>query len=287
MIGEIGADVIALQEADKRFGDRAGLLDLAALARDAGLVPVRVRTATAATAGTATSCSCARALVRGLHQIRLPGLEPRGALVVDLDLATGRCGWLRAHLGLLRQSRLLQVEALLQQARESTGAAGGADGRPQRMAPAGPLALVRFQAVFGPLGRGVPSFPAFFPVLALDRVCCRAGIIEESTAHDTPLSRLASDHLPVKAVIRLGAAGATAEGGSIPVPAAARVRRAPRRLLDAAPDPNRDEVRPEPFDDLQPASVASASSVAPAPPSRPGRPCRSAARDANRDGVVT
>ena len=42
MIGEIGADVIALQEADRRFGDRAGLLDLAALGAATGLVPVPV-----------------------------------------------------------------------------------------------------------------------------------------------------------------------------------------------------------------------------------------------------
>ena len=42
VIGEIGADVIALQEADRRFGDRAGLLDLAALRARAGLVPVPV-----------------------------------------------------------------------------------------------------------------------------------------------------------------------------------------------------------------------------------------------------
>ena len=42
VIGEIGADVIALQEADRRFGDRAGLLDLEALGAATGLVPVPV-----------------------------------------------------------------------------------------------------------------------------------------------------------------------------------------------------------------------------------------------------
>ena len=42
VIGEIGADVIALQEADRRFGDRAGLLDLGALGAATGLVPVPV-----------------------------------------------------------------------------------------------------------------------------------------------------------------------------------------------------------------------------------------------------
>ena len=59
--------------------------------------------------------------VRELHQIRLPGLEPRGALVADIDLVVGPVRVVAAHLGLLRQSRLLQVEALLAHAGASTG----------------------------------------------------------------------------------------------------------------------------------------------------------------------
>lgn len=37
VIDEIGADIIALQEADQRFGERAGLLDLEALKRRTGI----------------------------------------------------------------------------------------------------------------------------------------------------------------------------------------------------------------------------------------------------------
>lgn len=43
VIQEIGADIIALQEADSRFGERTGLLDLARLERESGLVPVPVQ----------------------------------------------------------------------------------------------------------------------------------------------------------------------------------------------------------------------------------------------------
>ena len=85
-----------------------------------GLVPVPVTTGIAATAGTATWCWCARARCDGLRQIALPGLEPRGALVADLDLAMGPVRVVAAHLGLLRHSRLLQVEALLAHAGETT-----------------------------------------------------------------------------------------------------------------------------------------------------------------------
>ncbi|MCA3538116.1 MAG: EEP domain-containing protein, partial [Rhodobacter sp.] len=42
VISEIGADIVALQEADTRFGNRRGLLDLDHLRADQGLVPVPV-----------------------------------------------------------------------------------------------------------------------------------------------------------------------------------------------------------------------------------------------------
>ena len=135
VIGEIGADVIALQETDRRFGDRAGLLDLAALARDTGLVPVPVSNGHLGHGWHGNLVLVREGAVRKLHQVALPGLEPRGALVADIDLAMGSVRVVAAHLGLLRHSRLLQVEALLAHAGEIDRPAGGDDGRPQRMAP--------------------------------------------------------------------------------------------------------------------------------------------------------
>ena len=123
VIGEIGADVIALQEVDRRFGDKAGLLDLDTLGRRTGLVPVPVATAHAGHGWHGNAVLVREGLVRDLHQVTLPGLEPRGALVADLDLVPGSVRVVAAHLGLLRHSRLLQVEALALHA-------GDADGRP-------------------------------------------------------------------------------------------------------------------------------------------------------------
>lgn len=204
VISEIGADVIALQEADKRFGDRAGLLDLAALERSAGLVPVRVRNDHNGHGWHGNLVLVREGLVRDLRQIRLPGLEPRGALVVDLDLAMGPVRVVAAHLGLLRASRLLQVETLLEQASEATDRPVVLMGDFNEWRLRRRSALKGFSRGFGPIGLGVPSFPAFFPVLALDRVLTRPhGLIEEIAAHESRLSRLASDHLPVRAVIRL------------------------------------------------------------------------------------
>lgn len=206
VIAEIGADVIALQEADKRFGDRAGLLDLARIEREAGLVPVPVTNGHSGHGWHGNLVLVREGIVGDLRQIRLPGLEPRGALVVDLDLAMGRVRVVAAHLGLLRASRLVQVETLLEQAGAATERPVVLMGDLNEWRLRRRSALRGFSKGFGPLGLGVPSFPAFFPVLALDRVLARPhGLIEDIAAHETPMSRLASDHLPVRAVVRLDA----------------------------------------------------------------------------------
>jgi len=203
VIAEIGADVVALQEADRRFGDRAALLDLDRISRLAGLVPVQVANSHRGHGWHGNLVLVREGMVRDLRQITLPGLEPRGALVADLDLTGGPVRVMAAHLGLLRHSRIMQVEALL--------AHSGADDRPivlmgdlnewrrQRRS-----ALRPFGSRFGPLGRGVASFPSYFPVLALDRIIARPHtILGPVEVHDSPLARKASDHLPIKARVNL------------------------------------------------------------------------------------
>jgi endonuclease/exonuclease/phosphatase family metal-dependent hydrolase len=50
----------------------------------------------------------------------------------------------------------------------------------------------------------VPSFPARFPFLSLDRIwASRESLVTHLHVHRSPLARRASDHLPVQATIRL------------------------------------------------------------------------------------
>jgi endonuclease/exonuclease/phosphatase family metal-dependent hydrolase len=239
VIGEIGADVIALQEADKRFGDRAALLDLKTLEREAGLVPVPVpvpvRNGHRGHGWHGNLVLVREGAVRDLRQITLPGLEPRGALVADLELAAGPVRVVAAHLGLLRHSRLLQVEALLGHAGEDAGLPVVLMGDLNEWRRQRRSALRGFAPGFGPLGHGVPSFPSYFPVLALDRVMAQPhDLVESISAHDTPLARLASDHLPVRAVIRLDGARAAGEPA---LPEPPRLRALLARLLTEAERP--------------------------------------------------
>jgi endonuclease/exonuclease/phosphatase family metal-dependent hydrolase len=57
---------------------------------------------------------------------------------------------------------------------------------------------------------GVPhpvlSFPSRRPIFALDRIFgWPAGLITELAVHNSPLARMASDHLPMTALMRLAA----------------------------------------------------------------------------------
>jgi endonuclease/exonuclease/phosphatase family metal-dependent hydrolase len=207
VIGELGADVVALQEADRRFGDRAGVLDLDALREITGLmaVPMPSRSGRLAHGWHGNLVLIRDAEIEDVRPITLPGLEPRGAIQVDLRIGPHPLRIVAAHLGLLRGSRLIQARALAE-------AHGRGDGRPTvllgdlnewRIGRRSSL-LPLTRAMGGHVAPGAPSFPARMPMLALDRVLtCTAAQVLEIAPHDSPLARIASDHLPVRARLRL------------------------------------------------------------------------------------
>jgi len=205
VIHEIDADVIALQEADTRFGERTGILDLTRLERDTGLVPVPISGAVKAHGWHGNVVLVRKGLVHDVHQVKLPGLEPRGALVAEIELeAGGKLRIIAAHFGLLRHSRAQQAKTLVDliSGRHEMPTILLGDLNEWRLGDRSSLST--FQMAFGPLPPAVPSFPAGLPVLALDRIIAnRKGIISAVEVHDTPLARMASDHLPIKAVVDL------------------------------------------------------------------------------------
>lgn len=207
VIDEIDADVVALQEADKRFGRRDGLLDLESIERRTGLVPASVSTTSSGHGWHGNALLYRAGAIDAVERLSLPGAEPRGAIIVDLMLRGTPLRVIAAHLGLLRRSRNRQLEALLERARHG----------PRATLILGDLnewrvgdrsSLLTLDPHFGPVAAPVASFPAQFPVFALDRVLASpAGLVTRIEAHDTPLARIASDHLPIKATIDLAAVG--------------------------------------------------------------------------------
>ncbi|MBR3372367.1 MAG: endonuclease/exonuclease/phosphatase family protein [Rhodobacteraceae bacterium] len=209
VIREIGADIVALQEVDRRFGDRKGVLDPDMLFDQTGLRPVTLtdRLGTRAHGWHGNLLLLRGAEVEQARAITLPGLEPRGAIVADIVLNGQPLRLIAAHLGLLHQSRLLQARRLSEEI-------DGGDGRPTlvmgdfnewRLGTRCSLMPIRreLRAVKRSAAT-IASFPAQRPVLPLDRIItCRQAQISDLRAHDTALARKASDHLPIRAALGL------------------------------------------------------------------------------------
>lgn len=210
VIGELGADLVALQEVDRRFGRRIGLLDTAALERETGLTPLPVSELPDGLGwhGNAILVRAGSA-VRVRRRLSLPGAEPRGAVIAEVEMpgAGGALRVVAAHLGLLRRCRARQVahilEAIAEGERMPTLLLGDLNEWRPRAEP-----LRRLEAVFGPASSfGPPSFPARLPVLALDRILgWPRGVVTRVEVHDSPVARVASDHLPLKAWVDLSVA---------------------------------------------------------------------------------
>lgn len=141
-----------------------------------------------------------------LLDLSLPGREPRGAIDADISVD----GWLVrvivAHLGLRVREREIQVgrlcEALAETSDRPVVVMGDFNEWHVHRATLHPLDEKLGHAT------PVPSFPARFPFLSLDRIWAGTGSGQGSAhvggvrVHRSPLARVASDHLPVRAVVR-------------------------------------------------------------------------------------
>lgn len=205
VIAELNADVLALQEIDKRFGKRIGLLDLDDLQQKTGLVPVPIDTISPRGQGWHGNALFFReGNVRDVHQIHLPSIEPRGALIVELELRTGHLRIIAAHFGLLRRSRAQQAAAILSFMKERPHMPTIMVGDFNEWRIGKNSSLTTLMPFFDVVMGTVPSFPSRFPVFALDRIFSYPHeLVTSVEIHDSPLSRVASDHLPIKAHINL------------------------------------------------------------------------------------
>jgi endonuclease/exonuclease/phosphatase family metal-dependent hydrolase len=202
VLREIDADVIALQEADRRFGTRESVLPTHLLDEHSDWKPVEFGM---------------RALSMGWHgnvilirksaevidrtPIHLPALEPRGAVMADVETAGGIIRIVGMHLdlsGLWRRRQaaaiMAHVEAsthrrptvLMGDLNEWTAAAGCLRdfGRDYRMAATG------------------PSFHSRRPVGRLDRIMVSQDLaVVECGVHASAAARKTSDHLPIWATL--------------------------------------------------------------------------------------
>lgn len=205
VILQLNADIVVLQEADARFGEREGLLDLDYLHLMGGYRSIFSPDRNSRSHGWHGNVVLYRnGIVNHVHQLKLPGLEPRGALIVDFVIGETSFRLLAVHLGLLRRSRQKQVEAIIEAAdphplRHVIVIGDMNEWRLERRS-----ALELFKSHFVEISAKLPSYPSRYPVLPLDRLFVSRGLrVESLSVVDTPLTRLASDHLPVNARISI------------------------------------------------------------------------------------
>ena len=200
---ELGADIVALQEADQRFGSRKGLLNLKALQEKGGYHSVLDEGSRKLSHGWHGNVILYRkGSVAAVNKMKLPGFEPRGAVLVDFDFAGHPVRIIGAHLGLLASSRARQAEAILSAAHPVDDRAVILLGDTNEWRMGGRSALRPFDPHLSDVDMSIASFPSRFPLWPLDRVLTNKHVtVYEMSAVETALSRVASDHLPVKAVI--------------------------------------------------------------------------------------
>ena len=203
VLNELAADVIALQEADRRFGSRASAIPLAMIEAHSDYKPVEIdnRAGSIGWHGNALLVR-KRVEVREHHLFRLPSLEPRGAVLAELALDDMLLRVVGMHLDLSGLWRRRQAQAILAHLHERDGAPptvlmGDLNEWSTR---GGCLRDFGADHDFAPCGF---SFHARRPIASLDRIMVSRDLeISASGVHRSHASRRASDHLPIWAEIR-------------------------------------------------------------------------------------
>jgi len=203
VLREVDADVIALQEADLRLGDRASVLPKALLDDTPWrVVPVAKRPRSIGWHGNAILVRRDMAIESG-EALDLPTIEPRGAACAVVRHEGARVRIIGTHLDLSGLRRRAQVRALLKFVSECEGDCPTVIAGDFNQWGRSTGAMREFGDRWTLITPGA-SFPSRKPIARLDRLVASAAFsVIASGAHHTALSAIASDHLPVTATLEL------------------------------------------------------------------------------------
>lgn len=193
-IAALDADVVVLQEADKRLGRRPAALTRDIVESETDLRPADAGGHKASLGFHGNAVLLASGLnVKDSHSVHLPGIEPRGALILDLE---GRVSIriVAVHLGLLRASRRAQLITIRKRLAALPSRPTAILGDFNEWSRTRGLEPLKGFDVHAP-GH---SFHAARPVAALDRIAIDGAFeLRDAAVVENAQTRVASDHLPV------------------------------------------------------------------------------------------
>jgi endonuclease/exonuclease/phosphatase family metal-dependent hydrolase len=203
VLSGLDAQLIGLQEVGTDFegGEKSGQMEY--LAKATGLQAIAGHTIERQTGpyGNVLLTSW-QILESRLLDLSVPGREPRGAIDAHLRIGGETVRVIVTHLGLRAAERRYQVRRLLEALSRGQSRfiilLGDINEWVLRSRP--------LRWLYGRFGRppAPRTFPSWCPLFALDRIwVLPREMLLEVHAHATPLTYLASDHLPVKGTIAL------------------------------------------------------------------------------------
>lgn len=207
VIGELRADVIGLQEVDWQHDheDETSQFEyLAELPGYLALAGPNLRDRR----GHYGNLLLTRVAPRQVRRMDLsePNREPRGAIDVDLEIGDEGVRVIVTHLGLGIGERRRQAARLRDAVARRPGQSTLLLGDFNEWIPGNPT-LRPLLRVCGATARPA-TYPSFRPVLPLDRILtCALPVPPLVRSHVSPLSRTASDHLPLVAEVGSGGFG--------------------------------------------------------------------------------
>ena len=193
---EIDAHVVALQEADRRFGERASALPAHLLEEHSPYRAIALPHRTGGIGWHGNAILARRdVLLESSAALNIPSLEPRGAVAAELDIAGVKLRVVGMHLDLSGLWRRRQSRAILHHVEQGPVLPTVMMGDMNEWTPQGGCLRdfgQRFS--FAPCGR---SFHARHPVVALDRILFAGLALGDCGVHMSAAARKASDHLPI------------------------------------------------------------------------------------------
>jgi len=193
VINSLDADVVVLQEADRRMGPRHPALPREMIEAESDFELVEVCDNDISIGWHGNAVLVRKGLeVCGIMRLDLPGFEPRGAVRLTLGVGSGLT-IVATHLGLLRASRQKQLAVL--EAATAQDARVVIAGDFNEWSPTKGFEPLERRFVTHSPGR---SFHASRPIAGLDRFALSEGVeLRDAGVSQGPLARITSDHLPI------------------------------------------------------------------------------------------